>query len=979
MAADERGPTGRMSLVKLLTPMSLTTAAGTPNTIRSRFAKKVRGRRGVAAVLAMMFLILFGSLAAAMAIASKGNIATAATHIHVLRAQGAAETGLQVAKSRLAEAAARFLVSESNVNATFGSNLWNGNLGSIGTYTILPPATGRLDGAAPTGLGNAVAQLHAMDQGTISSLGVSAPTMANAPTGASSEYAASNWLYTPAVSLETAQVGDPHPPLAYSITYAPLANGTDIRAIVTGIDHGYTKNGQPVRRTVMQDFRMVKRVNHAIISPNRVMIGKNVMVYGSMGSRFTGVTNNNGDPIVTRSDFWGLDNVLNQKLTAFYAGLSADVDGDNRLRVRHPTESTGIPSGTTDYDGDGIPDDAFADVTGDGYVDEFDVFIKHYDRNGDGKLNLSASLTDGTPAQGSTPEFTADNELAILIDSSTPDRNRNGVFGFTDTNGNGYWNIGEPMADVDPSSGVKRDQILGYRDGVIDKKDLYAKVSGRLSFKVSKNAWQTAQGDVAAKLRGPIKPDRGQSATRYGVSDNELPAVDMNSFSTSQSALQTAADGQSFAQQVATQLGVSVAQLATYVETNPAGGSSPRYLRVDPDANMDGLPDNSATAYFEKVPFNSPSFSDVYFRPVYENMVFKDVKIPTGTNALFRNCTFVGVTHVRSTTGNDHVLWNEYGKMTLDGTGRPVPTQVRIIYGDQAGETSYPTSLPATACPPDQMILMANPPLDKADLTAAQAAVTTGFNLLPNPLIIGGRRVTDTKTVSNNIRFHDCIVVGSIVTDAPGNYTQVRNKLQFTGATKFFDKHPTQPDNSSLNPESSDRAEIAKSSLMAPNYSIDIGSFNSPTSQDVRLKGAVIAGVLDARGNTSIDGALLLTFNPVLGQGPLRDAAGNPIGNPAGFNTTLGYFGPADGDAESLDPTTLPIVGGVRIVGYDIDGDGLADTDPGAAQPPGSTPVPFHGYGRITLRFDPNMSMPSGVMLPMQMIALPTTYREGQP
>ncbi len=100
-----------------------------------------RTRRGVAAVLAMMFLILFGSLSVAMAIASRGNITTAATHLHVGRAQSAAETGLAVARARLAESAARFLISESTVDATFGANFWNGNLGPLGTTQVLPART----------------------------------------------------------------------------------------------------------------------------------------------------------------------------------------------------------------------------------------------------------------------------------------------------------------------------------------------------------------------------------------------------------------------------------------------------------------------------------------------------------------------------------------------------------------------------------------------------------------------------------------------------------------------------------------------------------------------------------------------------------------------------------------------------------------------------------------------------------------------
>jgi hypothetical protein len=208
----------------------------------------------------------------------------------------------------------------------------------------------------------------------------------------------------------------------------------------------------------------------------------------------------------------------------------------------------------------------------------------------------------------------------------------------------------------------------------------------------------------------------------------------------------------------------------------------------------------------------------------------------------------------------------------------------------------------------------------------------------------------------------------------------VRNKLQFTGATRFVQQHPTEPGNPAVNPDPEDLPEIAKSSLMLPNYSVDIGSFNSPPSQDVRLRGAIVAGVLDVRGNASIDGVLLLTFKPKLGEGPLQDPLGNSAGNPALFNTTLGYFGPEDGDEESLDPLTLPIVsiGGVptKIVGYDVDGDGLPDVGPTGAPPPGSTPVPFYGYGGINMRFDEELVLPDGLVIPLQMDVDRSSYRE---
>ncbi len=754
-----------------------------------------------------------------------------------------------------------------------------------------------------------------------------------------------------------------------------------MRVIVTGYDFGYQRSGQPITRTVMQDFRLVKRVNQAIISPSRIMIGKNVMISGDLGARYTDVARPNGDPLIIRSDFYGLSPALDAKLDALYAAIeTSDVDGDNRLRLNHPTEGPAIPSNSTDYNGDGAPDNAFSDATDDGFIDDFDVFIRHYDTNGDNRLTLSTALTEGTPAFGSAAEFTVDDDLALLIDSANPDRNRNGVSGFVDANSNGKWDAGEAFADWDAAQGVNRDQVLGYRDGYIDKRDRYAKVAGRLSFKTTSPSWSSAQGAIAPKLRGPIRPSDSGAAQGYGLTDEELPDISPSIFDDSRTALQSAANGATFQAQVATNLGVSEGALAGYVENNPAGSTNPRYLRLDPDNDLDGRPDNWATAYYEKMPFNAPVASDWYYRPVYENMVFKDVVIPTGTNALFKNCTFVGVTFVRTETSNGHVLWSEYGKMTVaSGDPRPVPATPRIIYGDDPGETNYPSMLPPSATPPNQYVLMAAEPLDKGDIPADQVGITTGYSLLPDPLVLNGQRITDTRRLSNNLRFHDCLFVGSIVSDAPGNYTQTRNKLQFTGATRFVDKHPTSPDDPALNPEADDRAEIAKSSMMLPQMSVDIGSFNSPPSQNVALKGAIIAGVLDVRGNASIDGALLLTYSPVYGEGPLQDAGGNPAGNPADFNASIGYFGPDDGDEESLDPTTLPIVGGVRIVGWDTNGDGMADVPATQAQPPGSTAVPFNGYGGITLRFNPLMTMPNGIRLPMQYVALESTYREGKP
>ncbi len=241
-------------------------------------------------------------------------------------------------------------------------------------------------------------------------------------------------------------------------------------------------------------------------------------------------------------------------------------------------------------------------------------------------------------------------------------------------------------------------------------------------------------------------------------------------------------------------------------------------------------------------------------------------------------------------------------------------------------------------------------------------------------------RVTDTRPYSNNIRFHDSLFVGSIVSDVPHEYTHVRNKLQFTGKTRFLQEHPT---DEGLNPEEIDLPELVKSSMMLPNFSVDVGTFNSPPEQEVKLHGTVVAGVLDVRGNAEIEGSLLLTFAPVYGEGPLKDVSGNPVGNPAGFNASLGYFGPEDGDEESYDPWDLPEVDGVKIVGWDLNGDGFADLGPDETPTQdefdaGAVSVPFNGFGRIRLQFNSDAALPDGLMLPVKALPVGASYREGK-
>ena len=967
-------------------------------------ARRVRGkcprrgrvsRRGVASVLAVMFLIIFGSLVAAMGVASTGNIRTATVHLHVLRAMSAAETGMAVAEDRLDEACARFVVSKGEIDADMVRALWTGDAGAIGTHTVLAPPSGFAETGSPDGIAEALRNRFNADENVITGAGfIDAATIASAPAGVTEGvYSGTDWVYTPAVALEAMDETDAVPPPAFQIQYAPLADWSGVRVIVEGMAFDFARGGEPIRRTITRDFRLTKRIDHAIISNTRVLIGKNVSIEGDMGTRFDQVDFPDADPVVMRSDFEGLDPVLDLKLQMLYDALAAnDIDEDNRLRVGHPIEGAGIPA-DDDFDHDGENDGAFTDATGDGYVDDFDVFINHFDKDHDHRVTLSTALTDGTPAAGRSPEFVYDDgtpideALALMIDSAHPDRNANGRYGWTDTDNDGYFDAGtEFLVDWDPNLSVYADQVLGYRDGFLDAMDRYAKVSGTIYHRVTQPAWIDGQGDYRPRVQGPIDPATGKPPKVFDAGDDVLPPIGADSFEDAENDLLLAADGDDFWQQVADQLGVATTDLTHWTTAmNPGGADDPWFRAVWADTNNDGLPDNAGEAYHEQSPYNSPNYADIYFRPVFRNFVFRNVEIPMGLNALFESCTFVGATRVRAYTHNTHRHWNLYGALDPNGGGIPTVRFPRYVYGDDAYAEPYddaPSALDEANSPPEVFPLLTLPsisPLDKGDVRVSEqdALVGLSYASLPDPLYIDGVRVVDTKPYSNNIRFHDCLVVGSIVSDTPEVYTQVRNKLQFTGATRFAPQHPDAPDDGYLNPDEADEEILARSSMMAPNYSVDIGSYNAPQAQDVRLHGAIIAGVLDVRGNTSIDGALILTFNPVRGEAPLVDALGDAVGNPADFNASLGYHDESVGDYESINPANMPVIDGQRIAGWDTNGDGLIDIPSTSPQPPGSTPIPFEGYGRVVIHPDPDLVLPDGLMLPISAPPIAGSYREG--
>ena len=78
---------------------------------------------------------------------------------------------------------------------------------------------------------------------------------------------------------------------------------------------------------------------------------------------------------------------------------------------------------------------------------------------------------------------------------------------------------------------------------------------------------------------------------------------------------------------------------------------------------------DGSTQSHESVPYGSSGAYDWYQRPIYRDMTFENVRIPMGTNALFENCRFLGVTWIETEEVCGDPNWNYTGSIEPDGNG----------------------------------------------------------------------------------------------------------------------------------------------------------------------------------------------------------------------------------------------------------------------------------------------------------------------
>ncbi|MGP1347538.1 MAG: hypothetical protein ACTS3F_12850 [Phycisphaerales bacterium] len=913
-------------------------------------------RRGVVSILAMMFLVMFGSLAGAMAAVTQGNLRSASSHLRMTRALGAVDTGFQIAEARLLEAAQRTITARGEITPEYAAELWYDADAADLFVRFDPPRYGRVEPSTPNSIMDILEMHHASDDANnvIDADAGNASAPVNLPASPPEGF-----VVTPPIGLE--RTDDGLIVTATQITYAPPVDGR-ILVIVTGYDWDHVRS-RWVSRTAQAEYEITRRIAQTMLGPTRVMLGQGAASEGPMAITFDSdaLDTIDGPPLASRSDFYGLDPALDEKLADFYnAILDYDANRDNRLSLNHAVESQPLAAlNLIDYDGDDTPDAAFTDLTFDGTIDEFDIFARHFDADGDGEVVLSAALTAGTPNAGRSPEFVINDAIALLIDSGNADRNNNTRFNGRLTAG--AWDF-TTFVDNDGDGNLDADDIdhddvtLGYRDGVLDFRDSYAKIRGSITFAATRQQWEQRTGandevvgNVQGDVQGVIRTPPRENPMNFSAGDAAAPTIEPESFTDASQALIGIANsnGQAFATQA-------------------------------------GAP---ASTTYEATPYGAPSPADYYQRPVYIGVTFENVTIPWGTNALFIDCTFKGVTYIRTWQDNTHPSWRFYGMLDRDAeTG--------------AIEPLYPPPPAEAAAALDQSYAM------PGDI---------GYDTLPPPLYADHDddaatpdiQITDTKLLANNLRFHNCQIIGSVVADRATNFTNVRNKLVFTGASKF--RQLTQAEASTIGLSTAEWQQTLRSSLMAPHWSVDIGSNMSPPEQDVRLDGVIIAGVLDMRGRAEVFGVLLMTFEPVHGQPPL-ELYGEAIGNPADFNVTLGHFAEDDGDLEgALDQVADYDGDGSLDLGWDIardedgmpiqvagwDGvhlewwyDGAPDLDApdtivrrivpwhGTEGTPDSGPTPTTGPTRLVP--NPNLILPDGLPMPINILPIENSYTEGR-
>lgn len=612
----------------------------------------------------------------------------------------------------------------------------------------------------------------------------------------------------------------------FTLSLAPKA--TDTTVVVLSSTGRYNQ----AVRTITMEFKIEKKIKFAVVGKVPIQLGRNTIVEGPIAMG----TPNKFPPLLMLSDFMHFDTTLKNTLTAWNTFLQANHGGyDNRISVNNSVEYAAASNA------------GYHDVNGDAYIDEWDFFLDRFDANHD-KAVSKAEFTKASTGQ------LYDANLFKAIDS-----------------------INAPMYTGDPTR-------MGYMDDKLDDSDGYAKIRGYVMLAPTADAWTAnlapSGKDINDMIQGQIiTTEPGQIPVSFGVNPSEMIDLDPANFEecannfkarTGTNAGSTALAGGAKAVIKNKTLTATDVQV---MKVTGVGSSSFQVNDLVPKALYDSvnasLPagkkmtgtDQTQAAATEHTPYGSTVWQATYKRPVFKNMVFENVQIPKGMNALFDNCTFKGVTWV-------------------DGE-RDITTSGGAVTYDQAQGMNW-----------SKAKLSGSGTFSKDSVLLAGGTPTTG------------QMVTKGSQSGNNLRFNNCEFQGPLAGAYATAYTHFANSWEFTGSTMF-------------NNQVDDTATI-----VSPQVNIEMGSFTDPSGAPSKLVGVVVAGNIDIRGTSSVDGSVIVT----------GDGAGN---------TTLAYFGASD-----------------------------ASTDPDA-------PMPEGGWGRLNIRYNPHRALPDGINIAIDIRPILGTYSEG--
>jgi hypothetical protein len=485
----------------------------------------------------MLFLVILATLTVAVYSVATLNVQSGANLASVARARGAAESGLRWFSYRLLKMD-RPHTTVGKINATVAASLWpNITTALSADFNTKHPISANMKVNASDAL-----------------LSVSGNTVTTARFVADA--------YGGSFQIVFAQ----HP-----LDASDPLDARYLRVTSTGYD-GNTQ------RSCRMDFKIDKKVKFAVVGKVPIQLGRNVMVEGSIAMATT-VQPSGQPPILSLSDFKNLNGDLTDRIDDFQKFLRDNYSGyDNRVSVNDPAYKKATDAG-------------FSDVNQDGYIDEYDLFVKEFSTTPGGYHAVTAS--DFTnPMTGQL----YDDSLMTAID-----------------------NLGAPLYSGQSS----RD---GYQDGVVDDRDGYAKVRGQVLIAESVDHLEDRLADsgksISDVIQGPIIPQNpGDTPVKFSADQNDV-------FDLSPENFKDCADG-------------------FEAQSGSAAGDSSRTTTAISNTTLKATYANGGTAT-EHTPYGSTSYQATYKRPVFKNMTFTNVIIPKGMNALFQNCTFKGVTFVET-------------------------------------------------------------------------------------------------------------------------------------------------------------------------------------------------------------------------------------------------------------------------------------------------------------------------------------------